>query len=537
MRRTPDLDRIAENLESPGTVEAARMAIKLAEASGHVPVLIESLKRAGTIHAQHGDWKRSIRYLDRAIVLVGRRPSRELASLWLIRAQTRLRAHGARESRATGLAAYEAFKIADAAGDVRTMAEALCMACEMWAFMGSAEQVRQTLPHAAILAEECGDASILANVNYTTGSFLMYGRRYDDALGCFLQSVSLSEDPAMARHLGIYLDGAAACLTEAGEYRSADPYFAQAIALFESLALSNHSDSSVVGHAASYIARGEAEEGLEMLYPVMIRLRGRAGEQTLAFAYYAAAIGTLALNDLRRAYDYANRALRLSTSIADLRHTIDSHRLLASIAERSASSLWSMHAGQRSSDTSISEAIASPVIETESSGSDRKVDAPASAEAENGHEDLAGCKLALKRQSRELLMSGLQLSRNNERMLELRHRIEPFLERDDDAGRLAAELIELLGPADDVVDQQGALGRQFHDMSSQFLKRLSARHPALTVTELRICTLLRSSLSSKEIARMLNLSPHTVDTHRLQIRRKLGLSRKESIYTYLISFD
>ena len=47
----------------------------------------------------------------------------------------------------------------------------------------------------------------------------------------------------------------------------------------------------------------------------------------------------------------------------------------------------------------------------------------------------------------------------------------------------------------------------------------------MTARELELCNLLRSGLSSKEIATLTGVSVATVTTHRRSIRRKLGLTK------------
>ena len=61
----------------------------------------------------------------------------------------------------------------------------------------------------------------------------------------------------------------------------------------------------------------------------------------------------------------------------------------------------------------------------------------------------------------------------------------------------------------------------------------SRRASTLTPTELKVCTLLKSNLSTKEIAEVLNSSIHTVETHRRRIRKKLGLSGQANLTTFL----
>jgi PAS domain S-box-containing protein len=78
-----------------------------------------------------------------------------------------------------------------------------------------------------------------------------------------------------------------------------------------------------------------------------------------------------------------------------------------------------------------------------------------------------------------------------------------------------------------IQDQLVDLGR---DSSGEFdseLLRLSPR-------EMEVCQLIQLGRSGKEIAQLLNISFETVQTHRKNIRKKLGLrGRKASLFTYL----
>lgn len=59
---------------------------------------------------------------------------------------------------------------------------------------------------------------------------------------------------------------------------------------------------------------------------------------------------------------------------------------------------------------------------------------------------------------------------------------------------------------------------------------------SLSPRELEICHMVRGNLTSKEIAGLLNLSPRSVETHRRNIRKKLGIrDRATSLFTYLNS--
>jgi PAS domain S-box-containing protein len=61
-----------------------------------------------------------------------------------------------------------------------------------------------------------------------------------------------------------------------------------------------------------------------------------------------------------------------------------------------------------------------------------------------------------------------------------------------------------------------------------------SRYSQLTPRELEICDMIKNRMSSKEISNTLNLSVVTVNKHREQIRKKLGLTNKEiNLSTYL----
>ena len=54
----------------------------------------------------------------------------------------------------------------------------------------------------------------------------------------------------------------------------------------------------------------------------------------------------------------------------------------------------------------------------------------------------------------------------------------------------------------------------------------------LTVTESRVVNLIKAGKSSKDIAQSLKISRKTVDWHRNNIRRKLKLNNRESLFSY-----
>jgi PAS domain S-box-containing protein len=77
---------------------------------------------------------------------------------------------------------------------------------------------------------------------------------------------------------------------------------------------------------------------------------------------------------------------------------------------------------------------------------------------------------------------------------------------------------------------------QLINLTAGFSKELDGRFLRLTRTEMKICKFIQTGLSSKEIAQTMHISFETVQAHRRNIRKKLGLhGRKINLHTLLVS--
>ena len=89
-------------------------------------------------------------------------------------------------------------------------------------------------------------------------------------------------------------------------------------------------------------------------------------------------------------------------------------------------------------------------------------------------------------------------------------------------------------------DQQrlllGIIESNLNEIISPFTRKMSLKYLNLTPTEIRIANLIKFGSPSKEIAELMNVSPRTVETHRKNIRRKIGLEGKRAnLRSYLLS--
>lgn len=73
-------------------------------------------------------------------------------------------------------------------------------------------------------------------------------------------------------------------------------------------------------------------------------------------------------------------------------------------------------------------------------------------------------------------------------------------------------------------------------IDQEFVRRLQVNFPRLSSNDLRICSLLRLNLSTKEVAQKLGISPESANKARYRIRKKLNLSHEEDLIQFIIEY-
>lgn len=67
------------------------------------------------------------------------------------------------------------------------------------------------------------------------------------------------------------------------------------------------------------------------------------------------------------------------------------------------------------------------------------------------------------------------------------------------------------------------LKQNLKSLTSSFGRKLIEKNAVLTPRELEICSMIKNGLTSKEISNLLNVSHRTIERHRLNIRKKVGI--------------
>ena len=85
------------------------------------------------------------------------------------------------------------------------------------------------------------------------------------------------------------------------------------------------------------------------------------------------------------------------------------------------------------------------------------------------------------------------------------------------------------------------LGKDFtfyvEQESQEFYNKLKKRHSDLSLSDLRLCTLIKLGLNTKEIANLTNKSVRGVESGKFRLKKKLDLDTSKDIYDYLLEVE
>jgi DNA-binding CsgD family transcriptional regulator/putative methionine-R-sulfoxide reductase with GAF domain len=157
-------------------------------------------------------------------------------------------------------------------------------------------------------------------------------------------------------------------------------------------------------------------------------------------------------------------------------------------------------------------------------------------QAQHEISDRKKAEKALKVRERELEMRADDLEELNTALRVL------LRKRDEDKADLEEKVLsnmkELVEPYVERLMKSGLNERQkayasilesnLKDIISPFARKLSSKYLNLTPSEIQIADLVKHGKRTKEIAELLNLSAKTIESHRKNIRTKLGLKNKKA---------
>lgn len=142
----------------------------------------------------------------------------------------------------------------------------------------------------------------------------------------------------------------------------------------------------------------------------------------------------------------------------------------------------------------------------------------------------------LESKSRELANSAMNIVTKNELLQKLREEIS--LLKDDQGNKLPDIRLRRIQKVieEGLNDERdwNLFENSFNEAHENFFKKIKAGHPDLVPNDLKLCAYLRMSMSSKEIAALLNITLRGVEIRRYRLRKKLNLPHDKNLTEFLM---
>jgi DNA-binding CsgD family transcriptional regulator len=141
----------------------------------------------------------------------------------------------------------------------------------------------------------------------------------------------------------------------------------------------------------------------------------------------------------------------------------------------------------------------------------------------------------LEFRNRALTTYTLNLVQKNGMLDDVRGVIQDVLKGGTEKETQLKKLIHLIDYSFTLDKDWDGFKTYFEQVHPDFFKKLKETYPQLTPTELKLCALIRLSLSIKESASVLSISPDSVKVSRHRVRKKLGLTTDDNLTEFIMA--
>lgn len=141
---------------------------------------------------------------------------------------------------------------------------------------------------------------------------------------------------------------------------------------------------------------------------------------------------------------------------------------------------------------------------------------------------------SIEQKSHELTSAAMLIAGKNEvfeKLKKLAEKIKPKQKEED--AELVKEIITEIDRQTDMESQWDQFKQRFESVHKSFFDKLRKKNGQLTQNDLQLCTYVKMNLTTKEIARLMNIAPDSVNTHRYRLRKKIKLAENETLDEFI----
>ena len=392
---------------------------------------------------------------------------------------------------------------------------------------------------ALALNEEFGNKVESARTTGNIGIVYYQLSQYSKAIEYFEKALDNSKELGNKADIARHTGDIGAVYSTISEYAKALDYLEKALNLSRDIRDRREIGCRLSGIGDTLRKLGRKKEALEFLQQAL-RLRREEIQSNEDVAWNLTTIGLLLAeeNQFDEAIEKLEEALALAEQLGEKNNASEAHKELASVYEKIGDTAKAFEHTKKyyalkeeifSDDTRKRVEAFNFRVATANKERDLKL---ARLEKEQAEQ-------SLRMKERELANTASSLAAQTELLGDFRADLRKIVMRPDKVStediirQVRVKLKEL--PCE-MIDF-GKFEAQFATVHPEFRAKLEATYPDLTPQEIKICMLMHVNLQTAAIARLTCLSERTVENHRFNIRKKMGLGRDDNLLDVLRKLD
>lgn len=139
----------------------------------------------------------------------------------------------------------------------------------------------------------------------------------------------------------------------------------------------------------------------------------------------------------------------------------------------------------------------------------------------------------LEAMNKEMQMTALNLQEKINVLDELKGYVTSLKKKGKETNDLIRAISQKIDSVIITEQDKSTLQQKISEASGDFVAILSERYPDLSMLEIRMCALLKTGMTNKELSKLYGQSEKSYEQHRYRIKKKMGLGREEKLVKVL----
>lgn len=512
-------------------------ALSLAEASRDIEGLSRVLGRIGGTLGNMGKYEAAVDHYRRALSIAEEHGFRSLIA---VNSNGLGIVYKTRGEYLAALPCYQrAIELATELGNEAKLVRYLGNLANVYTGIGEYARAAQHYEAAITLAAARGDRMLVANNTGGIAVLNCHLGNYETALDRFRFACSIFEELGDLRGMAETYGNMACLYSDMGQPDEALPLFENALVISERIGYRKYAALTIGNAATIHAERGEYVRALDGFNDAL-RLSTELGDLVGVLNFTASAAHVYARPefggyDPARAEQMLKGCCELAAEDGDRHFLAKLHLWLADLFEHERKFEAACEHLSRHYELKVTIESHAAHRQAQQLENRRQI---AELERQHALETAAAREAALRAEllasrieikQRELASATMSVARQAETLRHFRESMLDIVKNSTDARTAVARVRERIRELPREGLAWPEFEKEFRRNYPEFGTRLIEKYPALTKTEVRVCSLLKLRLTTPVIARLLSLSERSVEWHRANVRKKVGIESKADL--------